>query len=95
MKKVKFLVVSLLFCAMSYVSYFAYEQMLDSRMERLMKSNVEALTSNETGGPYIECRCTATIGVTPNGCYADGKSNYVCHGGENAKCWEYHNNCSK
>lgn len=97
MRKVKILIASVLFCAMVYAAYVSYNQMIDSRTERFMKFNTEALTLDETGseGAYIECRCTSTISTTPNGCYADGKSSTVCHGGINAKCWEYHLNCKK
>ena len=61
-----------------------------------MISNIEALTSNEIGGDaYVECRCISAISTATNGCYADEKSSSVCHGGINAKCWEYHHNCKK
>jgi len=96
MKKVKILVASVLFCIMVCVAYSSYNQMIESEVERFMRLNTEALTSNESsGGAYVECRCTSEISTSTNGCYADGKSSAVCHGGVNAKCWEYHNNCKK
>lgn len=50
MRKVKFLVASLLFCAMSYAGYMGYERVTMSEAERFMQANVEALTSGESGG---------------------------------------------
>lgn len=47
MRKVKFLVASLLFCAMSYAGYMGYERMTMSEAERFMLANVEALTDGE------------------------------------------------
>lgn len=47
MRKVKFLVASLLFCAMSYVGYTTYEKMSMTEAEKLMQANVEALTRSE------------------------------------------------
>ena len=47
MRKVKFLVASLLFCAMSYAGYMGYERVTMSEAERFMQANVEALTSGE------------------------------------------------
>ena len=94
MKKIKILVASVLLCAMGYIAYLSYNQMIT--VNTFMISNIEALTSNEIGGgAYVECRCTSAISTATNGCYADGKSSSVCHGGINAKCWEYHNNCKK
>lgn len=59
MRKVKFLVASLLFCAMSYAGYMGYERMTMSEAERFMEANVEALTSGESGGNdgWVYCRC--------------------------------------
>ena len=42
MRKIKFLVASVLFCAMGYVGYTAHE--------KFMQANVEALTLGEPGG---------------------------------------------
>jgi len=50
MKKIKFLVASFLFCAMSYAGYMGYERVTMSEAERFMEANVEALTSGENGG---------------------------------------------
>ena len=50
MRKIKFLVASLLFCAMSYAGYMGYERVTMSEAERFMQANVEALTSGEGGG---------------------------------------------
>lgn len=55
MRKVKFLVASLLFCAMSYVGYTTYEKMSMTEAEKLMLANVEALTSGESGGGTGSC----------------------------------------
>ncbi len=49
MRKIKFLVASLLFCAMSYAGYMGYERVTMSEAERFMLANVEALTSGEGG----------------------------------------------
>ena len=49
MRKVKFLVASLLFCAMSYAGYMGYERVTMSEAERFMQANVEALTRGEGG----------------------------------------------
>lgn len=96
MKTVKILTAAVLFCTMGYVAHSSYNQMIETRVERFMKSNVEALTLNEPGGgTYVECRCTSTVSTASNGCYADGKSASICHGAVNAKCWEYHLNCKK
>lgn len=50
MRKVKFLVASLLFCAMIYAGYMGYERVTMSEAERFMQANVEALTSGEGSG---------------------------------------------
>lgn len=50
MKKVKFLVASVLFCAMGYTGYTAHEKMTMSEAAKFMNANIEALTSNEPGG---------------------------------------------
>ena len=50
MKKIKILVASVLCCAMGYTGYTAYEKMTMSEAEKFMIANVEALTSNESGG---------------------------------------------
>ena len=50
MRKIKLLVASFLFCAMSYVGYMGYESATLTEAERLMIANVEALTLNEPGG---------------------------------------------
>ena len=55
MKKIKFLVASFLFCAMSYVGYMGYERMTMSEAERFMLANVEALTSEEGGNGSGYC----------------------------------------
>lgn len=49
MKKIKFIIASLLFCTMSYVGYTTYKQMSMSDAEKFMKANVEALTRSEGG----------------------------------------------
>lgn len=50
MKKVKFSVASVLFCAMVYTGYTVHEKMNVSEAEKFMQTNIEALTSGETGG---------------------------------------------
>lgn len=60
MKKIKIIVVSVLFCAMGYTGYTAREKMTMSEVDNFMKSNVEALTSDEPGGDgsgWVYCRC--------------------------------------
>lgn len=52
MKRIKVLVVSVLFCAMGYTGYTAYEKMAMSEAEKFMQANVEALTLGEPGGGY-------------------------------------------
>lgn len=47
MKKVKILVTSVLFYAMGYAGYTAYEKMIMSEAEKFMMANVEALTNSE------------------------------------------------
>lgn len=60
MKKVKVLVVSLLFCAVGYTGYSAHEKMTTSEAERFMNVNVEALTRGEgSGGTTCESKITA------------------------------------
>ena len=54
-KKVKILVASVLFCAMGYVGYTAYEKMTVSEAEKFMQVNVEALTRGESGGTDYTC----------------------------------------
>ena len=48
MKKVKILITSVLFCAMGYTGYIAYERMTMSEAEKFMLANVEALTRDES-----------------------------------------------
>lgn len=56
MRKIKFLVASVLFCAMGYTGYTAYEKMTMSEAEKFMKANIEALTLDEPGGgTQYEC----------------------------------------
>lgn len=50
MKKVKILVASVLFCAMGYTGYTAYEKIAMSETEKFMQANIEALTLDEPGG---------------------------------------------
>lgn len=50
MKKVKFLIASVLFCAMGYTGYTAHEKMITSEAEKFLKANIEALTLGEGGG---------------------------------------------
>ena len=50
MRKIKFLVASVLFCAMGYVGYTAHEKMTMSETEKFLQANVEALTLGEPGG---------------------------------------------
>lgn len=54
MRKIKFLVASVLFCAMGYVGYTAHEKMTATEAEEFMKANIEALTSGEPGGGGFE-----------------------------------------
>ena len=56
MKKIKILVASVLCCAMGYTGYTAYEKMTMSEAEKFMIANVEALTSNESGGESAHLR---------------------------------------
>ena len=58
MKKIKILIVSVLCCAMGYTGYTAYEKMTMSEAEKFMIANVEALTSNESGGESAPCKDT-------------------------------------
>ena len=50
MRKIKFLVASVLFCAMGYVGYTAHKKMTMSEADKFMKANIEALTVDEPGG---------------------------------------------
>lgn len=50
MKRMKFLVASVLFCAMGYVGYTAHAKMTMSEAEKFMQANIEALTNGETSG---------------------------------------------
>jgi len=50
MRRIKFLIASVLFCAMGYTGYTAYEKMTMSEAEKFMKANIEALTQDEGGG---------------------------------------------
>jgi len=61
MRKIKFLVASLLFCAMSYAGYVGYERVTMSEAERFMLANVEALTSGESSSG-----CYQTMGYCSN-----------------------------
>ena len=73
MRKIKFLVASLLFCAMSYVGYMGYERMTMSEAERFMQANVEALTRGEAGTSIVTCLglnnkpCTTSAGDRSTG----------------------------
>ena len=56
MKKIKILIVSVLFCAMGYAGYTTHEKMNMSDAEKFMKANIEALTLGESGdGTRYEC----------------------------------------
>ena len=55
MEKIKILVASVLFCAMGYSGYIAYEKLTMSEAEKFMIANVEALTSPETENPHYPC----------------------------------------
>ena len=58
MRKIKFLVASVLFCAMGYVGYTTHEKMTMSEAEKFMQANVEALTQDEGGtSGWLHCRC--------------------------------------
>ena len=57
MKRVKFIVASLLFCTMSYVGYTSYEKMPMSDAEKFMQVNVEALTRSEGGSEGGKSLC--------------------------------------
>lgn len=53
MKKVKVLVVLVLFCAMGYIGHNTYKKIIMTEADEFMKANIEALTSNESGyGEY-------------------------------------------
>lgn len=64
MKKIKFIIASLLFCTMSYVGYTTYKQMSMSDAEKFMKANVEALTSGEGGAPCQDTGYKKWYGTT-------------------------------
>ena len=64
MRKIKFLVASVLFCAMGYTGYTAYEKMTMSEAEKFMKANIEALTLDEPGGGGAYS-CTVTTQCSP------------------------------
>ena len=55
MRKIKFLIGLVLFCAMGYVGYIAHEKMNMSDAERFIQANVEALTRDESGGTSYTC----------------------------------------
>ena len=70
MKRIKFLVASVLFCAMGYVGYTAHEKMTMSEAEKFMQANVEALTLDEPGGGYCTMHFNCfDIKGTPTGKY--------------------------
>ncbi len=62
MRKIKFLVASLLFCAMSYAGYMGYERVTMSEAERFMQANVEALTRGEGGAGKYTCESKIVTG---------------------------------
>lgn len=73
MKRVKVLIASVLFCAMSFGAYSTYEYTTMTNTERLMVRNVEALTEGETGGDGL-CRAPYTVKcmtIYPNGVPVD------------------------
>jgi len=61
MRKIKFLVASVLFCAMGYTGYTAYEKMTMSEAEKFMKANIEALTLGE---PTPAGSCARRSGIS-------------------------------
>lgn len=90
MKKIKILIVSVLFCAMGYVAYIAHEKMNMSEVENFMKANIEALTLNEPGGggEVVKCYCK-THWFEANVCSATGDGRYC--GGD--PCSNHDGNC--
>ncbi len=79
MRKIKFLVASLLFCAMSYAGYMGYERVTMSEAERFMQANVEALTSGESGGDGL-CHPPYTVTcmtIYPNGVAVDLPGTFI------------------
>ena len=57
MRKIKFLIGLVLFCAMGYVGYIAHEKMNMSDAEKFMKANIEALTRSEGGADGGKSLC--------------------------------------
>ena len=55
MRKIKFLIGLVLFCAMGYVGYIAHEKMNMSDAEKFMLANVEALTHDESTSKKYKC----------------------------------------
>jgi len=91
MKKVKILVASVLFCAMGYVGYSAYEKMKMPKIEEFVKANIEALTSYESGGgEVVKCYCTKKL-LGTNICTTGANGGYC--GGD--PCSNHDGNCRK
>lgn len=79
MKKVKILVASVLFCAMGYTGYTAYEKITMSKAERFLQINIEALTNGEAGDDGL-CQEPYTIKcmtIYPNGVPVDLPGTFI------------------
>ncbi len=103
MRKIKLLVASLLFCAMSYAGYMGYERVTMSEAEKFMMSNIEALTSGESGGgtTMVICRCHDdklcyggnSISFRPRCSYdviGNNENAWDCHGNGDSICQNLH-----
>jgi len=71
MRKFKFLIASVLFCAMGYVGYIAHEKMTMSEAEKFMQANVEALTRDE-GGTSTSWPCWSKQSASSDGYWRCG-----------------------
>lgn len=78
MKKMKFLIASVLFCAVSYVGYTTYKQMAMSDAEKFMQANVVALTQDEIGAGHVAKYCHAKNSDEQKGCFANNTGAH-CH----------------
>lgn len=99
MKKIKILVASVLFCAMSYTGYTAYERVTIPEAEKFMQANVEALTSGEVPGGgntpgLITCynggpgssQCSIDGGINIVGSGVSAACSVTCRAGYYACC---------
>ena len=75
MKKVKILVASVLFCAMGYTGYTAYEKIAMSEAEKFMQANVEALTLGEPTPAGTCARRSGPSGKYGNRMFCDSRTN--------------------